>query len=86
MKPSEKAYQSMGKGENAGNQHFLLFLQCFQKPSLFRSFKLSIVCKGLTLTKSKMGKNDKGYCVSSAITGFKTELTFNLNLVFFDWF
>ena len=22
----------MGKGENAGNQHFILFLQCFQKP------------------------------------------------------
>ena len=23
----------VGKGENAGYQHFLLFLQCFQKPS-----------------------------------------------------
>ena len=23
----------VGKGENAGNQHFLLFLQCFQKSS-----------------------------------------------------
>ena len=23
----------VGKGENAGNQHFLLFLQCFPKPS-----------------------------------------------------
>ena len=22
---------NMGKGENAGNQHFLLFPQCFQK-------------------------------------------------------
>ena len=24
----------VGKGENAGNQHFLLFLQCIQKASL----------------------------------------------------
>ena len=23
----------LGKGENAGNQHFLLFPKCFQKPS-----------------------------------------------------
>ena len=23
----------VGKGENAGNQHFLLFPQCFQKPT-----------------------------------------------------
>ena len=26
----EKAFENiLGKGENAGNQHFLLFLQCF---------------------------------------------------------
>ena len=25
----------VGKGENAGYQHFLLFPQCFQKPSSF---------------------------------------------------
>ena len=24
----------VGKGENAGYQHFLLFQQCFQKPSI----------------------------------------------------
>ena len=24
----------VGKGENAGHQHFLLFQQCFQKPSV----------------------------------------------------
>ena len=24
----------VGKGENAGNQHFLLFQQCFQRPAL----------------------------------------------------
>ena len=29
----------MGKGENAGHQHFLLFPQCFQKASFFKDIK-----------------------------------------------
>ena len=29
----------VGKGENAGYQHFLLFPQCFQKPSFCRAVK-----------------------------------------------
>ena len=29
----------VGKGENAGYQHFLLFPQCFQKPSVSGSLK-----------------------------------------------
>ena len=29
----------VGKGENAGNQHFLLFPQCFQKASAFGLLK-----------------------------------------------
>ena len=33
----------VGKGENAGYQHFLLFQQCFQKASLLRSLKVGIV-------------------------------------------
>ena len=33
----------VGKGENAGYQHFLLFPQCFQKPSLSGSLKVGIV-------------------------------------------
>ena len=33
----------VGKGENAGYQHFLLFPQCFQKASLLRSLKVGIV-------------------------------------------
>ena len=33
----------MGKGENAGYQHFLLFLQCFQKLSFSRSLKVRTV-------------------------------------------
>ena len=33
----------VGKGENAGNQHFLLFPQCFQNASYSRSFNVRIV-------------------------------------------
>ena len=32
----------VAKGENAGNQHFLLLSQCFQKASLTRSLKIGI--------------------------------------------
>ena len=32
-----------GKGENAGYQHFLLFPQCFQKPSHSGSLKVGIM-------------------------------------------
>ena len=35
----------VGKGENAGSQHFLLFPQWFQKASLSGSLKLGIVWK-----------------------------------------
>ena len=34
---------SVEKGENAGYQHFLLFLQSFPKPSSFGSLKVGIV-------------------------------------------
>ena len=33
----------VGKGENAGYQHFLLFPQCFQKLSVLGSCKVQIV-------------------------------------------
>ena len=33
----------VGKGENAGYQHFLLFPQCFRKAPLSRSFKVGTV-------------------------------------------
>ena len=32
----------LGKRENAGYQHFLLFPQCFQKASFLGSFKIGI--------------------------------------------
>ena len=34
----------LGKGENAGNQHFLLFPKCFQKPPFARSLNIGIQC------------------------------------------
>ena len=34
----------LGKGENAGYQHFLLFPQCFQKLSSPVLLKVGIVC------------------------------------------
>ena len=33
----------VGKGENAGYQHFLLFPQCFQKASFLGSLKVGTV-------------------------------------------
>ena len=38
-----KVENIVGKGENAGYQHFLLFLQCFQKASILGSLKVEIV-------------------------------------------
>ena len=34
---------TVGKGENAGNQHFLLFQQYFSKPSSLRLLEVGIV-------------------------------------------
>ena len=38
---------NMGKGENAGYRHFLLFAQCFQKLSFSWLLEVRIVCKEL---------------------------------------
>ena len=43
----DRVENSVGKGENAGYQNFLLFLQCFQRASSSRSFKLGWFGKGL---------------------------------------
>ena len=46
----------MGKGENAGYQHFLLFLQCFKRPppqiGLFGRGLMAL--NGILLTLSQM--------------------------------
>ena len=42
----------VGKGENGGYQHFLLFTQCFQKSFILGLFKVrdSVLCgKGLNI-------------------------------------
>ena len=41
----DKIEKVMGKEENAGNQHFLLFLQCFQTAIFFTVVK-SLDCLG----------------------------------------
>ena len=38
----ERIQNIVGKGENVGNQHFLLFLQYFPKASYSRSLKVGI--------------------------------------------
>ena len=45
------AENAVGKGENAGYQHFLLFQQCFLKLSL-GLLKLGWCCNGLTNIKN----------------------------------
>ena len=40
---SDRVGNIMGKGENAGYQHFFLFPQCLQKPSFSLSLKVGIV-------------------------------------------
>ena len=39
----DRIENTVGKGENAGNQHFLLFPQCFPKPSSLGSLKVGIM-------------------------------------------
>ena len=40
---SDRVENMVGKGENAGYQHFLLFPQCFQKALFSGSFKVGMV-------------------------------------------
>ena len=43
---SERVENIVGKGENAGYQHFLLFPQCFQKAFFFVIKSQDCVVKG----------------------------------------
>ena len=51
----ESVENIMGKGENAGYQHFLLYQQSFHEASFPRSLKVRIVWK----RKKKKKKNSK---------------------------
>ena len=51
MTIKEKAFEyNLGKGENAGNQHFLLFSQCFlliqRQKSSFGPYLFCHLCNG----------------------------------------
>ena len=50
---SDKVGNMVRKGENAGYQHFLLFLQCFQGPSFPWSLKLGIVLQRINRFPNK---------------------------------
>ena len=43
----DRVENSVGKGENAGYQHFLLFPQCFPKPTCLGSLKSGLFGKEL---------------------------------------
>ena len=44
----DRVENTVEKGENAGNQHFLLFPQCFPRPSSLGSLKVGLCGKELT--------------------------------------
>ena len=54
----EKCFENIaGKGENAGNQHFLLFPQCIQPfPNQVSIFQLHLFCRLQILSISKQSK------------------------------
>ena len=60
----EKVENIVGKGENAGCQHFLLFPQCFQKASFSGSLKLGLCSKELKpfITFQPKNQNSNCYC------------------------
>ena len=45
----DRAENIVGKGENAGNQHFLLFQQCFHEASFPGSLKVGIIVKNVVV-------------------------------------
>ena len=45
----DRVKNTKGKGENAGYQHFLLFPQCFPKPSSLWLLKVGIVWQRVIL-------------------------------------
>ena len=47
----------VGKGENAGHQHFLLLPQCFQKASFSRELEVVVVWLRVENTLSLLAQN-----------------------------
>ena len=50
---SNRIENIVGKGENAGFQHFLLFPQCFQQTSSLRSSKVGIVWERVKIPSNR---------------------------------
>ena len=50
----DRVESTVGKEENAGYQHFLLFPQCFPKPSSLGSFKDRFCGRVKSITKEKV--------------------------------
>ena len=83
----------VGKGENAGYQHFLLFSQSFQKPSCSR-LKVGIVWgRGNSLlnvlisawSRKKAFTDDKGI-VAEMVEYVANRVEYNVEKAFFPWF
>ena len=43
----DKVINTVGKGKNAGYEYFLLYLQCFPKPSYLRCIRDRVKCKAV---------------------------------------
>ena len=51
----------VGKGEDAGYQHLLLFPECFQKASFLGSFKVEIVWKRVRQWSSLLAREKRPF-------------------------
>ena len=71
---NEKAFENIvGKAENAGNQHFLLFPQCFlpfPKQVLFFIFKFIMSANAFNLDRSKILSFNKVLTLSQTCPWF----------------
>ena len=62
ISPSDKVENIVRKGEKAGYQHFLLFLQCFQKPSFSGLLKVRIVWERINKQYNFSSVQNEGIC------------------------
>ena len=74
---SERIENILGKGENAGYQHFLLFLKYFQKPSSLGSLEFRIVCSWETSLLKTLWKKKK--MLVTSIFSFSNNVFYSIN-------
>ena len=78
----ERVENIVGKGENAGYQHFLLFPQCFQKASLSGLLKVRLFGKELNPLAQKQGFRpiqNKGRCRQQGNCDHRIEINLMIN-------